>query len=268
MTALYLAVKRGKWYIQGLLLGTAMLFHWETGLVFSAVLLLFRGDKQTLMSVLLGIALASVWYVPFLLVHGLPNLNSLHGEYISRAYGLEPLNLLLLTRETGGNYDNIGILVFSFALLGLLLTNNGFCKRWFVFSLLLSLLTNRLLLYLVFPATILAVLGLTETIKKLGHRGKALTLVFVVYVILTGIVSVVSFAGFYPLKTEYETMLWIRKNTPENSTIFSDWSHGHWITGIAHRKSFIDGYAEYPPEDIDRRIREYNQFFSDCSIPD
>ncbi len=266
LAALYLTVRGKKWYYPGALLGIASLFHWETFLVFSFIVMLYDHRRREVWKAFaLGLFIAGLWYVPFLVWHGLPQYNALHQDYMSLGYGLEPLDIKMFARETGRNFDNVALVTLLLSLAGLAVVKEGFYKKWMLLCIALALLSNRLLLYLVFPSAILASMVIARYRERL--KGLALPL-FLVYVVAVGLVSAAQFAEFYPLKQEYKAMLWLRDNTPDNVTVFSHWGHGHWITGIAHRKSFMDGYAEYPPQDIGKRMEEYEEFFRSCRVPE
>ena len=266
LAALYATVKKKRWYYAGMLLGIASLFHWETFLVFSAVVVLYdHKNRDVWKAVGMGLVIACLWYVPFLVQHGLPKYNSLHHDYVAKGYGLEPLDIKTFSRETGGNYDNVALITLLLSFAGLFSVKEKFYRKWFVLCITLALFTNRLLLYMVFPSAILASLVVAGMKKRL--KGLAVPL-FLIYVVAVGMVSAAQFGGFYPLKQEYKAMLWLKENTPDNATVFSHWGHGHWITGIAYRKSFMDGYAEYPPGDIQKRVTGYEEFFRSCRVPE
>lgn len=66
------------------------------------------------------------------------------------------------------------------------------------------------------------------------------------------LILMISFHLVYPIKTPYlnpqlklsgqekESLVWLRENTEEDAMVMSGPSH--WVTGIAHRESYFDGY--------------------------
>ncbi|MEM5812241.1 MAG: hypothetical protein QW286_00845 [Candidatus Aenigmatarchaeota archaeon] len=267
LLGIYLTIKKKAWWVVSLPLFLSFVFHPETGLFFS--FLCFIATKNYLNSlkmVLLAILAAGIFYLPFFLAYGLPQPNAIHEDYAYRGYGLESFNIRFFAWETGENYDNVALLVLIFSLAGFYFTKNRFMRIWLVVSLIVALASTRLLLYLVFPATILATTGIYKISEKKKYR-KFLLGSFLVYSVVIGVWSAFAFGTSYPTKSQTEAMLWIKQNTPENVTVIADWAHGHWITGIAYRKTFVDGYAEYAPQ-ADKRMAELKEFYKTCKIPE
>ncbi|MCX6814436.1 MAG: hypothetical protein NTY20_02200 [Candidatus Aenigmarchaeota archaeon] len=267
LIAIYLGLKKKSWWLISLPLAFSYFFHIETGLIFSALLMFVNRDYLNhAKSVLLALLAAGVFYAPLFMAYGIPQPNAIHTDYISRGYGLESFNLPYFAWETGNNYDNVALVVLAFSLIGFYFTKNSFLRKWFLLSLILALASTRLLMYLVFPAAILAAAGIYHASKKYRKYGKLILGIFFAYSIAIGFWMDISFATSYPVAKQTEALLWIKQNTPDNVTVLSDWAHGHWITGIAYRKSFVDGYAEYAP-DADRRVAELKTFYKNCTVP-
>jgi hypothetical protein len=276
-------MKKKPWWLTSLPLAVSYFFHIETGLIFSAVLMLMnREHLQHAKTVLVALVAAGVFYAPLFLAYGIPQANAIHEDYIVRGYGLESFNLPYFSWETsflgnGPTYDNVALLVLVLSFAGLYFSKDGrrprrlqsqvkFLRIWFILFLVLALASTRLLMYMVFPAAMLAVMGIYHLSKKYKRFGKPLLIGFLAYTLIIGSLAAFSFGTSWPTKSETEAMLWIKVNTPENATVLSDWPWGHWITGIAYRQSFVDGYAEYAPQ-ADQRMAELNAFYANCTIP-
>jgi asparagine N-glycosylation enzyme membrane subunit Stt3 len=242
-------------------------FHIETGLIFSALVMFVNRDHlDHAKSVLVALLAAGVFYSPLFLAYGLPIPNAIHGDYITRGYGLESFNLPFFAWETGNNFDNVALLVLALSFAGFYFSRNRFLRIWFLLSLILALASTRLLMYLVFPAAILATAGIYHFSKKYRKYSKPILAIFLVYSIAIGSWMALSFGTSWPTKSETQALLWIKQNTPDNTTVLSDWPWGHWITGIAYRRSFVDGYAEYAPQ-ADKRMEELKTFYGNCTVP-
>lgn len=273
LLAIYLVLKKKPWWWVSIPLAFSLVFHPETGLIFSFLSLI--ADKKYLKNLrFVGLALlfSGFFYVPFYLAYGIPQQNALHADYAARNYGLESFNLPFFAWETSfkdGNptYDNLALGVIILSFFGLWKSGNSFLRKWFLISLLLALISTRLLMYLVFPAAMLAALGAYQLSHMSKKYSKLLLLAFLAYSLVIGSLAAFSFGTSWPTKSQTEALLWIKGNTPENGTIISDWSHGHWITGIAYRRSFVDGYAEYAP-DADQRMAELKEFYRTCKVPE
>lgn len=271
LLAIYLGLKKREWWITAVPLAFSYFFHIETGLVFSAVLMLMNREYlENAKSVLVAVLLAGVFYASLFLAYGIPQANAIHEDYIIRGYGLESFNLPYFSWETsflgnGPTYDNVALLVLVLSLIGLW-KSRGFPRKWFLLSFVLALASTRLLMYLVFPAVLLATVGIYKISGRYKKYGRFLLFGFLAYTLIIGSLAAFSFGTSWPTKSETEAMLWIKQNTPENVTVLSDWPWGHWITGIAYRKSFVDGYAEYAPQ-ADLRMAELETFYGNCTVP-
>ncbi len=273
LLAIYLVLKKKPWWSVSVALALSLIFHPETGIIFSFLAVI--SDKRYLRNlrfVALGLLLSGFFFAPLYLAYGIPQANALHADYAARNYGLESLNLPFFSWETsfgngGPTYDNIALGVLAVSVFGLWKSRNSFLRKWFLISIVLALASTRLLMYLVFPAAILASAGIYMLSSKSKRYGKFLLLGFLAYSVIIGFWMAYSFGTTWPAKTQTEAFLWIKHNTPENATVLSDWSHGHWITGIAYRKSFVDGYAEYAPQ-ADLRMSQLKEFYRTCKVPE
>ncbi|MBI4170154.1 MAG: glycosyltransferase family 39 protein [Candidatus Aenigmarchaeota archaeon] len=251
--------------IAGIFLGVAALFHPETAFFFGLVGL-FRAvkDRRICISLLLAVVIASAYYISFIATHGFPEYSALHEEYRSRQYSLESTRAETFFFELAPNgYLNFAIA--GLAVFGIAKKRHMFLFYWLVLAIAFALIAERFAVYLAVPVVLLALYALIMMEKKTWFK-TALTLVLI-YAIMLASVKIFYFAQFYPTKEQYGTMIWIKQNTPENATILSDWQWGHWIAGIAERRNFVDGYAEYAPN-VTARINELEQFYKTCQIPE
>ncbi|GEM_PF-1016359 len=268
--------------IAGTLLGIAALFHPETAMFFGVVAL-FRAAKykKIFLSFLIAAAIASAYYAPFLAAHGLPEANGLHEEYITRGYSLQISGIQNFFFEISPD-AYITFAIAGLAIFGMWKKKHPFLAYWLLLALALGIIAERFLIYLAVPVALLAVYSFIyldglqnakhfETSKKTKFlRGKKLfktliALVFIYSIILASS-KILYFANSYPTTQQYSAMLWLKNNTEENATILSDWQWGHWISGIAERRNFIDGYAEYAPN-VTQRINELENFYRTCEVP-
>lgn len=257
--------------LSSLLLGLSFLFHFEPGIIFlvlcGAYMVSRKEDYRKIATVaVISVAIFMLWLVPFVATYGFPEPNLLHEEYRDTRSSLES--------PTVANYfweiENKGFLNFAIgavALVGIFATKDKFLRFWLGFSFIMTLMFERLFVYFPLPVAIFAVLGL----KYLGERVQkrhflVLLIIIIAYTLFFGANRVLYFAQDYPVKEHYEAFTWIKENTAQDAVILSDWQWGHWINGLAERKNFVDGYAEYAP-DVNKRILEMRQFFKDCSVP-
>ena len=265
LLSLYLIIKKSHWLFAALPLGVSFLFHPETGMFFSVVILLYsafekKAEKKYILKIFLTAAIiALLWYVPFLAANGFPQPNGLHAEYRERGASLESLGMHIF--EFNG-YGYFPLLVAVLTVFGLAKTKNNFLRAWFIAMLIPALLFERFSVYLIFPLVMLAASGI-NAIKKRRIVFSALA----IYVVFSGLLMINNMAVAYPHKEHIDACAWIEKNTPGNSTILADWERGHWIAGIAERKNYIDGYAEYAP-DMNERLGNLNTFYRNCSLPE
>jgi 4-amino-4-deoxy-L-arabinose transferase-like glycosyltransferase len=279
--ALYFVVRDHRKYYRhaAILLGVAALFHPEVPVVFGIIMLLYFLSNKFRMKYLLRIAtvtavIALLWYVPLVLANGFPAANDLHTEYRERRYSLESPGLNNYLWEVEVNNEKKGylnILVGMFAVMGFAFAcinrkdgKYAFLAYWSIFALLMTLAFERLFIYLPFIAAILAVIGLGTFSKERYYR--VLIIIFVIYTAFFAAGRINAMATDWPTQQQIDAMTWIKQNTPADSVILSDWQWGHWITGIAERKNFIDGFAEYAP-DVNKRLGELNNFYATCEIP-
>jgi asparagine N-glycosylation enzyme membrane subunit Stt3 len=257
-----------KYYAGGALLGIAGLFHIEVAIVFGIIFLFMaKDDRKIIRSIILALVIAAAWYGPFLAAQGLPQINNLHEEYRERQFSLES--------PTIGNYfyeisakGYLTLFLGALAVIGFVKSKSNFLRFWLIFTFIITLAAERFFIYLAFPAALLAASALVWMSGKTKRKNlfAVIIVALLAYSAFFGAVKVWNFAGEYPSREQYEAFTWIKNNTPENAMVFSDWQWGHWVTGIANRKSFIDGYAEYAPNATER-VAKMENFYKTCEVP-
>ena len=277
MLSLYMVLDRRDWRLSLLPLALAFPYHWEAALFFllvSSVAVFWTGnEKRTAVGfALAGLLLGAAAYAPLVAAHGLPEYNLLHEEYMERGYGMESFGILGNVWEIGywnGKLDCIYAVVFVLAVAGFALSGSRILRFWFALALLLSFLSDRMFVY-VFPVSALLAASVLEK-ARITHREsrirKGLMIVFLAYLSFSTAVAFSAFASEWPSNGQIQAFKWLKENTPENAAVLSDWTMGHWVTGIAHRKSFVDGYAEYAPE-VDERMEALERFYGTCEVPE
>ncbi len=253
-------------YLSAVSLGVSFLFHPETGIIFSFLCFFLLKRFHAKYFLVAGV-IACLWYVPFFLSHGIPEFNALHEDYRENRYSLETPSVENYIWEAGkdANYGNLNIIVTVLAVVGLFFSSR-YMKYWFISLFLLSLFAERFIIYLIFPATILAVTGFNRLRKK-GMIKYVLMILVVSYSLSIAAWRINDFASSWPTKEQYDAFKWLESNTSEQNIILSDWTWGHWISGIANRKNFMDGYAEYAPG-VNKRMSEMDLFYENCTVPE
>lgn len=270
LAALYLFTSKtgNKNLISGLLLGVSFLFHFEPAVVFLGILLLYslvhKHDlKNFAVVALISVAIFLVWFIPFYMKFGIPEYNLLHQAYRDTRYSLESPTLANFFQEfEPGRY--LDFFVVALAALGFYLTRDNFIRYTMIFILILSLAFERFMLYLPFAVALCMLFGLRRIFSK---KYALLLAVMIIYMAFFGAREILFMANDYPIVQQYEAYTWLKDNTPPNATVLSDWQWGHWIEGLADRKTFMDGYAEYAP-DVNNRFLELQKFFKDCTVPE
>jgi len=267
LIALYAFSRKKHWIIAGLSMGTAFLFSPEGGIMAIIVLGVYamqsKQKESLIKAAAAAVAIALLWYAPFLMQHGLPEYNLLHKDYTERGYEMGSLLIPNFFWETG--YEGFAIAAYALLVIGLLFVKDRFMRAWLLLALIASLALWRLFLYMIFPVSIIAAAGLGKVMARDGWR-KMLGALAVAYIIIAGSLFIYEFASGYPIAKQVKAFEWIRDNTAKDAVILSDWTHGHWIAGIAMRKNFMDGYAEYAPN-ASARLEAMYRFFSDCTVP-
>ena len=266
LAGIYLILRKKPWYFFSPFFALTFLYHWETGLVFLILAAFLLRDKKEALAVTLfsAFGFSALIYLPVLANLGIPVYTELHKDYLTRGYGLEYLDIGKHVWEFSSPLDSLYIPVFLLTLSGFFLTKNSFLRFWFIFAFVLSLISGRFFIYL-FPVFALLSSSALESIRSKFKQILLIGMVVYLIIFIPGTVS--TYASWWPTKEQTDAFLWIKKNTPENSTILTDWTLGHWVTGIAQRKNFMDGYAEYAPE-VDKRFEQLLEFYKTCKVPE
>jgi Dolichyl-phosphate-mannose-protein mannosyltransferase len=269
LLALYLLLYGGsrRYIYSGLLLGAAALIHVEVAIVFGIIFLfLSYKDKKIFRTLIIAAVIAAIWFVPFLLTNGFPEYNSLYESYREMRYSLESPTLENYLFEIY-QWGHLTVIFSVLAIIGFVKTKNNFLRAWALFSFILTLIAERFFMYLAFPLSLLSLTAILWLLNEKKHIGKFIVILALAYIIFFGAVKVELFSQDSPTKEQYNAFLFIKNVSDESDTILTDWSWGHWVSGIAKRKNFMDGYAEYAPE-ASQRMEMLKKFYETCEIPE
>lgn len=259
----YLLLKNHRLAPVPLALGS--LFHPESAVIIISSLAgwyAISKDKKILRTAIITFAVAAVFFGAYLLANGIPQYSGIYDEYTDRKLSLEPAGQEAVFWELG--YGKITILLYALAVLGILFTKGYALKIFFLASAILPLTAERFTIYMIFPAVLLAAKLFTNNRKKMV---KPLLVACMLYMAISTVMYINASATSWPSRSQIDAMKWIRDNTPENGTVLSDWSEGHWISGIAYRKNYMDGYAEYAP-DVNAKLSKLHEFYNSCDPPE
>ena len=167
----------------------------------------------------------------------------------------------------------IGPVLFGLGIIGIflilrILINNQLKKRflnkmnWFLYVLLVVWLIAglvslekgiRFILLLLPPLIIIA--GITvgiciEYINALKGKKilvKFMCLSFMVIILIPAVINAYESFSLIPSADDdlWNSATWIHNNTPNNTVIITEWSHGHFFSAIADRPVAFDGRSAY-----------------------
>ena len=243
------------------------------GLVFGLVL--FREEvKKYLKFYSVGALLAMLsWYLPLYLTYGVTKLGlNFYNVFMELRSGVQ-----YFIAESGVVADSVGIFALFLAFYAIFRFRNKstiFLRDWFFLAVITSLIIgNRINEFLWFPiALLIASLfphweEVTEKLylKQLYDNPTFWLALFFAYLTFLGTSTILLASTAPPSIDTYNSMLWMKQNTPQDAIIMGYWEDGHWITGIAKRKDVIDAYAEYAP-DIDDRYKAMQVVFDGSDL--
>jgi len=170
--------------------------------------------------------------------------------------------------------SDVGVLILFLGILGFLLIFrlmfnqkmlNTFLKTkskffylfilsWLLLGFLSILKGARFIILIIPPLAITAgitvgiLLGYIENFNKNKKMSSFLSIIFLLIIILPSFLN--AYASLQMLKPGvdddlWDSALWIRTNTSNDTIIISDWSYGHFLTGIAERPVSFDGRSAY-----------------------
>jgi len=209
-----------------------------------------------------GLISIITWYLPLYLTYGITHLGlNFYNVFMELRSGVQ-----YFIAESGVVADSVGIFALFLALYAIFKFRNKstiFLRNWFFLAVITSLIIgNRINEFLWFPIALLIASLFPhwdDVVDKLylkqvyNNPTFWLALLFA-YLTFLGTSTILIASTSPPSIDSYNSMLWLKQNTPVNAIIMGYWEDGHWITGIANRKDVIDAYAEYAP-DIDDRYR-------------
>lgn len=128
-----------------------------------------------------------------------------------------------------------------------------FLVVWIITGLFALFKGVRFIMLLIPPLAISSgmMIGIaTGYIKNLKRENliKILTIILLLLIVVPSVLS--NYRGFYMLKPGVnddfsDVAQWIQNNTDKNTVIITDWSYGHYWTGIADRPVIFDGRLGY-----------------------
>lgn len=134
-----------------------------------------------------------------------------------------------------------------------------FFACWFLFYLILSLFSRRILLFAAPAACLLSGVGLMFLWDwvKAGRLRQLKRVSMIVLLLLLLFVSFINAAtiGADPVMSVDEkwqdALTYIREETPQDSVIMTQWSWGYWILDLGQRKPLVDnGFYGYPMDKL------------------
>lgn len=279
LVSLYLLMREDRHaYISMMLIGISAWFHLETALIFTvlAVPLLHKIWKETdfkikvIGPVLVVVIIAGAFYVPFFAQNGFVEYNAIHDDYRSLGYSMQSAGADEYFIELSP-YASASIIAIVFAIIGFLfmpqLKYANYIKFWIFFIFILTLVFERFLIYMAVPLAIMAVIGLSVVYNKTPRKLFSIILIgLLLWSVAGASIKLNQMTNEYPSASHFQSMLWIKQNTPADAIIVSDWSYGHWIASIAQRRNYMDGYAEYAPQ-INERHAQLQELYIDFRIP-
>jgi len=132
-----------------------------------------------------------------------------------------------------------------------------FFACWFLFYLILSVFSRRILIFAAPAACLLSGVGLmymwdwTKTAQVVRSR-RVVVIIFILLVFLVSFITAASI-GIDPVMSvdkEWQyAMTYLSEETPQDSFVMSNWSWGYWILDMGQRRPLVDnGYYGYPQD--------------------
>lgn len=277
LAAIYLLLREEKRpYIAMALIGIVALFHLETALIFAVLTVPSLRDiwadskKRVILPIALLVLIAGSFYIPFFVQHGFIEYNAIHEDYRSLDYSMQSSGPREYFIELSP-YANATIISVVLALIGFIFArsdrNINYIRLWLIFMFALSLVFERFLIYMPVPLSIMAVIGISVIYNRVPKKVFYIIIIAILIWSAAGAaIKIGQMTNEYPIAAEYKAFLWIKNNTPQNATVVSDWDYGHWVSGIADRKNFMDGYAEYAPQ-VNEHHAEYQSLVNNFTVP-
>ncbi len=147
-------------------------------------------------------------------------------------------------------FENIGVadalyrltpFLIPLSVLGLYMSRKNVSRSvllWLAVMLALFIAgkieTDRGLVYMAVPMAVFSAHALAS-IKR-----KELIAIILVITAITGIYSLSSLRWGIVTDDEYNALMWMKKNTPEDATVLAQFLEGHWVSGIAGRRNVAD----------------------------
>jgi len=131
--------------------------------------------------------------------------------------------------------------------------------------IIISFYLTWLIIYLNFLLVILASIGLINLIK--GKWESKLIKNFIIFILICGvIISGVSHINrvseLPPSKTVFNSLEILKEKSKPNEVVFSHYSNGFWISGVANQPVIMDRHLIYTPNINQRHGDSQNIFYS------
>jgi len=112
---------------------------------------------------------------------------------------------------------------------------------------------ERIIFYLAIPLSVLSARGFSLMKNSLGKLGLATAWILLILFLIPAVSFSLTERSEMNEK-DYEMLLWIKENTPEESVIASPWQvSGPWIPVIAERQNILGYLQEFVPDYLERR---------------
>ena len=243
------------------------------GIIFGSILFRDMERKYLKFYSIGGLIAVLAWYLPLYLTYGMTRLTlNFYTVFMELRSGVQ-----YFIAESGIVADSVGIFALFLALYAIFRFRNKstiFLRDWFFLAVMTSLIIgNRINEFLWFPIALLVASlfpvwnDVTDKLylKQIYNNSTFWLALFFAYLTFLGTSAILLASTAPPSIDTYNTMLWMKSNTPKNAIIMNYWEDGHWITGIAQRKDVIDAYAEYAP-DIDDRYKAMQIVFDGSDL--
>jgi len=221
----------------------------------------FRTFFFLLLSVLI---ISLLQYLPFVILYGFPEIPAfkISEEGINFAFQ----NFI---SDFGGKFG-IGLFSILLGFSGLAVVWRKKYKNLLVYTLCVALVVISfylawLIIYLNFLLVILASIGLIYLIK-IKWESKLIKnfIIFILIcgIIISGVSHIDRISKLSPSKMMFDSLKILKEKSKPNEIVFSHYSNGFWINGIADRPVIMDRYFIYTPNVNQLHKDSQNIFYS------
>lgn len=235
-------------------------------------LIIFRKNlKRIFIPFILSFLVFLVYFLPIIKEYGLFQRHEAYNIFVEFNRGVQ--YFIFETGLTPVAFTFVMVIMAVYGFFKLNGLNLKPVREWLLIGFLASLVIfNRMNDVLIYPISIIAGTVFATYFKDLKNALKLewfstryLKVLIWLYLIILIIVPGIGMMMIDPNPDQYNTMTWIKNNTPENATIFAHWNEGHYITSIAERKNVMDPYLEFAPE-VDERYNDTKRIMSTSKV--